>query len=50
MTDEEPSSPARNLYAIAVSQSYFALRASLVFIEQTRDASGFEEQLYARDP
>jgi hypothetical protein len=31
-----------------VSQSYFALHASLLFIKQTRDATGFEEQLYAR--
>lgn len=48
MSNDESWSPARNPYAIAVSQAYFALQATLLFIEQARDATGVEQQLYAR--
>ena len=44
----ESWSPARNPYAIAVSQSYFAFQASLLFIDQARGATGIKQQLYAR--
>lgn len=48
MSNDEFWSPARNPYAIAVSQAYFALHAGLLFIEQARDATGINQQLYAR--
>lgn len=48
MSNEESWSPARHPYAIAVSQAYFALHATLLFIEQARDATGINQQLYAR--
>ena len=48
MSNNESWSPARNPYAIAVSQSYFALGSSLLFIEQARGATGINQQLYAR--
>ena len=48
MANEEPWSPAKDPYAVAVSQSYFALHASLLFVEQAREAIGMKGQLYAR--
>ena len=45
---KEPWSPARDPYAIAVSQSWWALRALLLFASQARSAVGHEQQIYAR--
>jgi hypothetical protein len=41
-------SPAENPYAIAVSQSWWALQTLLLFASQARDAVGHRQQIYAR--
>jgi hypothetical protein len=45
---EEPWSPARDPYAIAVSQSWWTLHALMLFASQARSAFGPEQQIYAR--
>lgn len=46
--EEQPWSPARDPYAIAVSQSWWALQALLLFASRARSAFGHEQQIYAR--
>lgn len=41
-------SPAENPYAIAVSQSWWALHSLLLFAEAARSGFGHEQQIYAR--
>jgi hypothetical protein len=41
-------SPAHNPYAIAVSQSWWAIQALLLFASQARSAVGHEQQIYAQ--
>ncbi len=41
-------SPAENPYAIAVSQSWWALQTLLLFASQARVSDGPEQQIYAR--
>lgn len=50
MRDEQADdwSPAHNPYAIAVSQSWWAIQALLLFASQARSAFGHEQQIYAR--
>jgi hypothetical protein len=50
MTDDEdePWSPARNPYAIAVSQSWWAFQAVLLFASDARSSSNHAQQIYAR--
>lgn len=46
--EDELWSPARDPYAIAVSQSGWVLRALLLFASQARSTFGHEQQIYAR--
>jgi hypothetical protein len=45
---EEQWSPARAPYAIAVSQSWWALQAIFLFASDAQDATGPAQQIYAR--
>jgi len=45
---EERWSPARDPYAIAVSQAWWAFQAVLLFAADARNASGPAQQIYAR--
>jgi hypothetical protein len=45
---EEQWSPARHPYAIAVSQSWWAFQAALLFAADAKQASGTAQQIYAR--
>jgi len=45
---EDNWSPAENPYAIAVSQSWWALHTLLLFAEKARSGFGPEQQIYAR--
>lgn len=46
--EEERWSPARSPYAIAVSQSWWALHAILLFAADANNANGPAQQIYAR--
>jgi hypothetical protein len=50
MSDEQKDewSPAENPYAIAVSQSWWALQTLLLFAFEARDAFDHRQQIYAR--
>jgi hypothetical protein len=50
MSDERKYewSPAENPYAIAVSQSWWAMQALLLFVSETRSAVDHRQQIYAR--
>jgi hypothetical protein len=50
MSDEQQDdwSPAHNPYAIAVSQSWWALQALLLFASQARNAFGHDQRIYSR--
>jgi uncharacterized protein (DUF1810 family) len=50
MSDEQKHewSPSVNPYAIAVSQSWWALQALLLFVSEARNAVGHRQQIYAR--
>jgi hypothetical protein len=50
MSDEQEDiwSPAHNPYAIAVSQSWWAIQALLLFTSKARSEFGQEQQIYAR--
>jgi hypothetical protein len=50
MSDEQKDewSPAENPYAIAVSQSWWALQALLLFASEARNAVDHRQQIYAR--
>jgi hypothetical protein len=41
-------SPAKNPYAIAVSQSWWAIQALLLFVSEARNATDHRQQIYAR--
>lgn len=45
---EEEWSPARSPYAIAVSQSWWAFQAAVLFAADANNASGPAQQIYAR--
>ena len=45
---EEQWSPARHPYAIAVSQSWWALQAAVLFADDAKNGSGAAQQIYAR--
>jgi hypothetical protein len=45
---EEPWSPARSPYAIAVSQSWWAFQAVTLFATDAKRSSGEAQQIYAR--
>jgi hypothetical protein len=47
-SQDEQWSPARSPYAIAVSQSWWALRAVRLFAADAKKADGPEQQIYAR--
>lgn len=46
--DEERWAPSQAPYAIAVSQSWWALQAATLFAADAKRASGPEQQIYAR--
>jgi hypothetical protein len=46
--EDEPWSPARNPYAIAVSQSWWAVQAVQLFASNARSSSNHDQQIYAR--
>jgi hypothetical protein len=46
--EEDQWSPARNPYAIAVSQSWWAMSAVLQFADDATAAHGPAQQIYAR--
>ena len=46
--EEEQWSPARHPYAIAVSQSWWAFQAALLFAADAKNGSGHAQQIYAR--
>jgi hypothetical protein len=46
--DEVPWSPARDPYAIAVSQSWWALRSVTLFATDAQKSDGHVQQIYAR--
>ena len=48
LDEEEQWSPAFNPYAIAVSQSWWGMKAVLRFAADARAAQGPEQQIYAR--
>jgi hypothetical protein len=47
-TEELEWSPARNPYAIAVSQSWLALQAATLFAADAKERHGSAQQIYAR--